>query len=118
MRRLVADLDSDELEVREMAERELIRWGPRAAPALHRLLRAKPSLESSRRAEAILLQLERRQLTREELQAVRAIEVLELIGTTEARHALERLARGTEGDGRTEEAKMALQRLRRRGGRR
>jgi hypothetical protein len=47
MRRLAEELGSDRWEARERAERELIRWGARAGPALRRLLGGKPSLEAS-----------------------------------------------------------------------
>ena len=47
----------------------------------------------------------------EELQLLRALEVLEMIGTAEARKVLERLARGAEECDLTREAKAALERL-------
>ena len=46
----------------------------------------------------------------------RAIEVLELTGTKEARDVLATLAAGAEGARLTDEAKAARQRLARRGG--
>ena len=50
----------------------------------------------------------------EEMQALRAVEVLEMIGTAEARKVLEGLARGAAECDLTREAKAALERLARR----
>jgi RNA polymerase sigma factor (sigma-70 family) len=109
--RLIADLDDERFAVREQASRELTKYGDRAEPALRKALAEKPTLEVSRRLRALLDQLENRTLSREQLQALRAVEVLEHIGTSEARTVLRSLTTGASGDRLTREAKASLERL-------
>src|SRR5262249_57464734 len=59
LQRMVADLDSDEFEVREKATEELDRAGQQAQAALARLVSNPPSLEAKRRAQRLLARLER-----------------------------------------------------------
>lgn len=109
--RLIADLDSDTFATRERALAELQRLGEQAEPALRKALAAKPSLELSRRVRALLDRVERRTLSTEQLHALRAVEVLEHIGTDEARAVLRSLAAGAPPATLTREAKAALERL-------
>jgi len=75
----------------------------RQTPAIAR--RRKPnSLEQSRRLQSLLEDLERPDLTGERLRAMRSVEVLELIGTAEARGVLEELAKGLTAVRLTREA--------------
>jgi hypothetical protein len=110
---LLADLDSNAFETRETASRELTRLGERAETAMRRALKNRPSLEARRRIEDLLNKLEPRSPTRETLQALRAIEVLEHIGTLAARRCLEALAKGAMDAPQTCAASGALKRLRR-----
>jgi WD domain, G-beta repeat len=109
--RWLADLDSDHFAVRERATKELTRLGKFAEPALRRALRARPSLEVRRRIEGLLNKLSGPHLAPEYLRAVRAVEVLEMIGTPQARKVLERLATGAAEAELTGQAKAALRRL-------
>jgi hypothetical protein len=109
--RKIADLESDRFEVREEATRELEERGDLAEPALRKVLTMKPSLEIRRRVEALLDKQEKRLLSGERLRAWRAVEVLEAIGTPEARQVLEKLAQGAEAAQLTREARAALDRL-------
>jgi hypothetical protein len=109
LRLLIADLDSDEFAVREKAQRELERLGEDAAPALRKALESKPSLEARRRMESILKKP--RALPPETLQALCAVEVLENIGTPDARELLESLAEGAPEASLTLKAKASLERL-------
>jgi hypothetical protein len=109
--RLIADLDDKRFVVRENAVRELEKLGSLASPALREALAGKPSLEVHRRVEGLLERLEQHTFSPEELRDRRAIEVLERIGTAEARQALEPLSRGAAGARLTEDAKATLQRL-------
>jgi RNA polymerase sigma factor (sigma-70 family) len=109
--RLVADLDSDRFAVRNQAMQELEALGELVVPALHRVLDTPLSLEARRRAEQVLEKLERAPLAGEALQALRAVEVLERVGTTSARKGLERLADGAPEARLTREAQAALARL-------
>jgi Tol biopolymer transport system component len=110
---LVADLDGDAFETREQAGKKLKRCGVAAVAALRRSLKAQPSLELRRRAEAILEHLERVQRV-QLLQHLRAVEVLEHISTAEARALLEELAKGVPEARLTQEAKASLARLKKR----
>ncbi|MCI0460403.1 MAG: PQQ-binding-like beta-propeller repeat protein [Gemmataceae bacterium] len=112
--RLVADLDSARYSTRQQAERELQKLGDLAEPALRRTLEANPSLEMRRRIEALLERAEGPISAPEPLRSLRAVEVLERIGTPEARRVLQRLADGEPEALVTREARAALQRLERR----
>jgi HEAT repeat protein len=73
-------------------------------------LQSRLTLEARRRIEAVLT--DRTRPPPEELRTLRAIAVLERIGTPEARQALEKLTGGAEARER-QEAKAALERLKR-----
>jgi hypothetical protein len=107
---LVADLDSNAFTVRQRATRELQRLGELAEPALRQALEKQPALEVRQRVERLLDRLDTGPLPPEQLRALRAIEVLERIGTAEAQHLLEMLASGAVGARTTEEAKNVLRR--------
>jgi len=110
--RLVADLDSDAFAVRERAAKELRQLGELAEPALRKALAARPALEMRRRVQELLDDMAQHQWrpTLEILRQLRAIEVLERIGTPEARKSLEMLAGGAAGARLTREARAAVQR--------
>jgi WD40 repeat protein len=119
--RLIADLDAAEFARREAASKELDKLGRAAVPALRAALARKPSLEVVRRIEALLLAHDRRSIllpAGDALRAARALQVLETVGTPEARKLLEALAKGPPTQ-QSEDARKALERLdRRTGGRR
>ena len=108
--RLLTDLDSEQFAVRGKAARELEKRGESARPALRKLQSESRSAEARRRAQQLLDKLEGP--TR--LRAVRAVEVLEHLGTPEARHFLQKLSGGIPEARLTQEAKTALERLDRR----
>jgi WD40 repeat protein len=109
--RLVADLDNDDFNKREAAAAELSRLGQFAEAALKRSLESKPSAELRMRAERLLKKLNGGQLSPTELQALRAVEVLELVGSPEARKLIKSLAKGVRNSYLGEEAKAAMRRL-------
>jgi hypothetical protein len=109
--RLLADLDDESFPVRDRAMKELERYGKFAEPALRQALKRKPSIEVHRRIEALLDNLSRPQAASESLRALRAVEVLEMIGTREARQVLEAVAKGAPEAELTRQAKAALERL-------
>jgi hypothetical protein len=109
--RLIADLDSDQFRVRRRASKELGQLGDLAEPALRKALAGKPPPETRRRLELLLDQVAGRTLSSEQLHALRAVEVLEQIGTPGARQVLEGLARGAPGARLTREAGASLERL-------
>jgi RNA polymerase sigma factor (sigma-70 family) len=108
---LVADLDSGQFAVRQRARNELAKLGEDAAPALRKALTEKPSPEASQQIERLLDMIERQLPAAASLQALRALEVLERIGSRQATQLLETLATGAEGCRLTVEAKAALGRL-------
>jgi RNA polymerase sigma factor (sigma-70 family) len=109
---LIADLDSDQFAVRERASAELEKLGALAAPALHKALEGEPSAEARRRIEKVLEKTDNVAPRGEVLRSLRAIAVLEMIGTAEARSVLQDLAKGAEGASVTQAAKEALDRMR------
>jgi hypothetical protein len=108
--RLVADLDSPAYPVRQRATRELSRLDRLAEPTLRKALAGQPSPELRQRIQQLLEQLETAP-SAERLQALRAVEVLEIVGTPEARRLLEALASGAPEARLTQEAKASLERL-------
>ncbi len=111
LRHLFTELDGDTFEAREKARKELEQLGDRAGGALQEVLKSKPSLETHRRIEALLKRLRPPITDAETLRSLRAIAVLEDIGTPEARQILATLAKGAVAVRRTVEAKAALGRL-------
>ena len=82
-----------------------------AAPILRAILVGQPSAELRRRVEELLRKLDGPMLASRRLRDLRAVELLERIGTAEARQVLERTAKGTVEARLTREAKASLERL-------
>jgi hypothetical protein len=107
----MAELDADEFAIREQASQELVRMGEAVRAALEReRRRAELSPERRRRLDDLLQRLWVPPAG-DRLRELRAVEVLERIGTAEARRVLEALATGAAEARLTQEAKAALQRL-------
>jgi len=112
LKQLIADLDADEFDKREAAAKELEKAGRPAESALRAALAASPSAEVRTRVERLLKLLgEDRPLTAEQQRDVRAVRVLEQVGTPEARKLLEALVKESPGWWVTQEAREALRRL-------
>jgi RNA polymerase sigma factor (sigma-70 family) len=112
MARLIGQLDSGEFKVRDEAYNELLKIGEQAIPALEKALAANPPLETRRRLEALREKsLPTSMILKgERLRADRAVEVLERIGTAEARRLLTTYANGAQGALLTTAAEAALKR--------
>jgi WD40 repeat protein len=108
--RLIADLDSETFKVRERARKELANLGELALPALTDAVKS-PSPEVRKRAEKLLANLQSGDLSGDRLQLLRALEVLELAATPEARRMLQALAGGAPGALATTQARAILRRL-------
>jgi RNA polymerase sigma factor (sigma-70 family) len=110
---LIAELDSPRFPVRARAEKELEGLGEVAVPACREALRRGASAEASRRLERLLAKQARdaREPSPDRLRGLRAVEVLEWIGTPQAREVLRRLAGGAAEAGLTREARATLGRL-------
>jgi dipeptidyl aminopeptidase/acylaminoacyl peptidase len=110
---LVADLDHDRFAVRHKAMRELEALGQQAAHELRAAMVGRPSLEVQRRVEKLLGLLPAPgefRYSREQLRIIRAVEVLERIGTPAAKQALKALAAAKPGTLLRQEAAAALER--------
>ena len=117
LKQLLRELDSDQKKVADAAFKELERLREQAGRALREFLRDDKVTKAGReRAEKLLDLLQEFKLPPEELREWRALEVLERIGSTQARGVLEGLAKGAPGTWLTEEASAAVERLRRRQG--
>ncbi|HEV3259802.1 MAG TPA: WD40 repeat domain-containing protein [Gemmataceae bacterium] len=111
---LIGDLDNKRFAVREKATQDLEKLGPPAEPALRKALAHRPSAEVRRRIEGLLENLEQQIPAPEQLQALRALTVLEHIGTPEARRALKQLGAVAPQTWLAREARVVLERLDRR----
>lgn len=110
---LIADLDSPRFAVRQSATRELEKFGDLAEPALQQALKQNPSVEVHNRIQSLLAALVVLR-SADRLRTLRAVRVLELIGTPEAREVLHILSRGATAARETQAAQATLQRLSRR----
>src|SRR5262249_51763896 len=111
---LIADLDNQRFAVREQANQELENLGEAAAHVIRKKLQGQPSPEVRRRLEALLAKQDQLPFPPDRLRAVRAIEVLEHIGTPEAQEVLKNPSQGAPEARLTQEPKAALARLARR----
>jgi len=109
----LADLDSDTFQTREKASEALVAVGKQARPALVKALAEKPSAEKKHRLEELLAALAPTGPTVEMIRPTRALEVLERLGTPEARELLQKLAGGFSEARLTIEARETLRRLER-----
>ena len=108
---LIADLNHDNFATRERATADLKEHGPVAAAALREVVAKSSSLEARRRAESLLREMRNAVTPPRQLQALRAVEVLEWIATKEARARLLELTKGAPDARLTREAAAACKRL-------
>jgi WD40 repeat protein len=111
--RLLKDLDADVFETREKAMAGMKARGRAYENMLRKELKGKPSLEVYRSIEKLLAELPEA-VEGDHLRELRAIELLELLGTDEAKKILKTLASGAPDAELTQRAKAALARLTRR----
>jgi WD40 repeat protein len=109
--KLVGDLNDDRFAVRERGSAELDRLGESAVDAVRALARSAKSAEVRRRLVRYLEKYDRDEPSPELLRQGRALELLEQIGTPEARAVLRDLAGGAPTARLTREAAAALRRL-------
>lgn len=115
--RLIVDLDDADYQVRERAHEELRLLGGLAAKALRRAYENPPSPEVRMRAGVLLDAIASADLpcfgrySSEMLRRLRAIQILERIGTEGAREVLEAIADGDYADETKSEAEASLRRL-------
>lgn len=108
---LIADLDAPRLPARQTARAKLELLGGFAAAALHKALAKPAPLAQAREIEQVLKASLPPYLSTERLRRLRAVEVLERLGTAEARQLLQTVAAGAAGAPETEAARGAVARL-------
>ena len=112
VRRVIADLDDDEFDVRERASRELAALGSLALGELRAALAKTESAEACHRLERLIeWAASPRPYVAQELQVHRAICVLERIGGDSARRVLSYVATGAPTARQTIHAAQAVQRI-------
>jgi hypothetical protein len=107
---LIGQLDSDQFKVRDKASAALLKMGEVIVPELDKALAVNASQESQQRLQELRGKLTAWVLHGERLRAHRAVEVLERIGTPEAKVLLQTLAKGAPAALLTQSAQAALQR--------
>ena len=110
LRQLLADLDSPRFAIRQRATAELEKIVDDIEPLLRKALQEVQTVEVKKRLEKILTVIG--DPSPERLRQVRALEVLELIGTPEAVRLLDELARGAPSARLTRDAAATRNRLR------
>jgi len=105
---LIDDLNHKVFARREQAEKELLSMGKGIEPFLREAAQSN-LLEQSRRAKKLLEALPEFDL--HQIRNIRAVEVLERIGSKDAKALIERLAKGPEDDPLAKEARQSIQRF-------
>jgi hypothetical protein len=105
------DLDAEEFAVRQAASTTLREVGRPARPVLERALAAGPSAEARRQMEAVLKDISSTTSDGEVLRRRRALRVLEVIGSEQSWRLLEALSKGEDLAEQTQDARAALERL-------
>ena len=109
---LIERLDNPEFDTRRDAQDQLARIGEQAGPAMKKALQGNIPVETRRRLEALLAALsEGDKPDAETRRSIRALAILEHIGTNAAREHLQTLAGGAPGAWLTQEARASLERL-------
>ncbi len=107
---LIAQLDDNQYEVRDRAHGELLNIGAHLVPDLDTALAGNLPAEPRRRLEDLRTKLTDGILRGDHLRLHRAVELLERLGTPEARQVLHSLAAGAAGAPVTISAQAALKR--------
>jgi hypothetical protein len=107
----VENLGSEDFVLRDQARAALTRSGAYAEAALRQGRAGQVALETRRRIDELLDKLDAHVPSRAEVQALRALEVLERIATPEARALVDQLATGAPPALLTREASAAAARM-------
>jgi WD40 repeat protein len=110
IKKLVRDLGSEDYQTRKAAVGELMRIGGEAGPLVREAAKS-PSPEVAKLTGEILGIIDGPPTRPDDLRSLRAAEVLEVIGTSEARAVLTKWAAGPPAHRQTVEATGALARL-------
>jgi hypothetical protein len=105
----ISNLADDRFEVRRAATKQLDELGELAVEQLRRRLAENPGAEEKRRIEELILKT--RICPKARLRDLRAIQIVEYIGTRQSKSILEELAKGAPESVITQESKASLERL-------
>jgi RNA polymerase sigma factor (sigma-70 family) len=109
---LLSKLDDSDFQTRQKASEDLARMRHEIEPTLRKALEGQIPMEKRRRVQEIVDLLSARSFaTGETLRTLRAIQILERLGTKEARETLRKIAGGAALARETQEAKEALRRM-------
>jgi WD40 repeat protein len=109
--RLIRQLDDEEFAVRRQAFDTLASEGKLVEDYLRKALLGKPSAELKRRVHELIARMGRPGVSGDQLRGVRALEVLEWIGTAQARRMVQELSRGRSDSPLTRDAVATLERM-------
>jgi WD40 repeat protein len=109
--RRIDELDSEDFDVRETAHLHLSELPLEWVPHLRRVRAGKPSLEVARRVGRLLADVAKKRYSPAMLRRLRAVQVLEEIGSPEARKLLAAVAKGHDDSTLTAHARAAVRRL-------
>jgi hypothetical protein len=111
LEQMVVDLDSDEFAVREKASAALAAAGAAAEKVMRAALDKAASPEVKRRLQELLARLDDKGAAPEHLRAIRSVELLERIGTPQAREVLTKLLAEVKDTDVDTEIRDSLRRL-------
>jgi WD40 repeat protein len=112
--KLILELGAAKYEVREKAHRQLLALGEQAEPMLQNSVSKPNNAEAKRRIETLFKELASPPVEPDTIRQLRAVELLEQIGTSDARDLLKLLTEGDPAARFTKDAAAALKRLPRR----
>jgi RNA polymerase sigma factor (sigma-70 family) len=110
--RILTDLATENAATRAAASKELAKWGEQAVPAVRKRFAGLSSAEARQRLSAFLREFDTAAPSAGRRLEIRAVELLELMATPEARALLGELATGAANAPLTLDAAAALKRMR------
>jgi hypothetical protein len=113
LQKLIKDLDNDSFAVRQKAEEALMgnELGEGVAPALREIVKGKVSPQAKQTLESVLSRYTEGAMKGVVVSNRRAVEVLEHLGSKEARELLQTWSKGQKEASLTRYAKAALERM-------
>jgi hypothetical protein len=112
IRKLISNLDDDSPEIRQRSHDELERLGHEVEAYLAKALQESSSPELRHRATALLAALESPwPKSAQTLRRIRAVQVLERVGSDEARELLRSMCEQAPSERERQEARASLDRL-------
>jgi RNA polymerase sigma factor (sigma-70 family) len=110
IKRLITELDSENFQTREKAQKQLRELSAQAESSLRKELQTAPSAEARRRIKSLLQSIEEASLTREELRQLRAVQALQWMNNDDSQALLAKWAAGYPNAPLTRWARTATRR--------